>query len=292
MPELPEVESIKLGLIKLLVGHKITDVIINNPRIFTGETKNIIGAKVIEVRRFAKALSIDLSNDYSLLIHIKMTGQLIYRGPNLPNPPEISKKVIGLGGRHTHVIFKLDNDGILYYNDVRQFGWIKVVKASEVTTSGFVSKLGPEPFNGLTKVKFKEIVSKYKTAIKVVLMDQEKMGGIGNIYANDALFLSKIHPKRAANSLISQEQESLYDSIIKVLKKGLEVGGASELSFVRPDGTEGEYQKHFVIYGQNGKLCSRCKATKIEKTVVGGRGTYFCPNCQKLKTLDNQGQLI
>src|SRR6185436_20743225 len=166
MPELPEVETVKLQLQKFLIGHTIVGVNIRFPKLFTGDEKSIYGAKIKDVRRFAKVLSIDLDNGLSLVIHIKLTGQLIYRGPNLNNPPELSKKVAGLGDKHTHVIFDLDREAKLYYNDVRRFGWIKIMKTSEVQTSGFVSKLGPEPFNGLTEEKFKEIVSKPRTAIK------------------------------------------------------------------------------------------------------------------------------
>ncbi len=282
MPELPEVETVKIQLNKFLTSHKIEDVTIHTPKVFTGSPKDVIGAKIKRVRRFAKVISIDLSNGNSLVIHIKLTGQLIYRGPNLKNPSALSKKVFGLGDKHTHVIFKLDKGGTLYFNDVRKFGWIKVMKTNLVETSGFVSKLGPEPLNGLTQSLFEDIASKSKRPIKVILMDQEKIGGVGNIYANDALLLSKIHPKRPSNSLTKDEQKKLYNSIVNVLKKGIEFGGASELSYVHPDGSEGGYQKHFIAYGKDGQLCPVCKKEKIVKIRVGGRGTYFCPNCQKI----------
>lgn len=282
MPELPEVETIKRQLNNFLVGHKIIDVKINNQKIFSGDPKDIIGSKIEGVRRFAKVLCIDLSNDYSITSHIKLTGQYIYRGPNLKDPKSLSRKIVGgVPGTHTHVIFTLDRGGFLYYNDLRRFGWIRVMRTSDVTTSGFVGKLGPEPFNGLTEEKFKEILSKTKRPIKIVIMDQQKLGGVGNIYANDALWLSKISPKRPANSLTLKEQKDLYDAILHVLKVGIEKGGASELSYVTPDGGEGQYQKFFLAYGKDGTLCPRCKKEKFKKIFLGGRGTYFCPNCQK-----------
>lgn len=282
MPELPEVETIRLGLEKYLIGHKIEDVAVNFPKIFSGEAKDIIGGKITGVRRFAKVLSIDIDNGFSIVIHIKLTGQLIYRGVNLKNPPKLSVKVNGgIPGKHTHVIFVLDKGSYLYYNDFRRFGWIKVMKTNEVEGSKFIGKLGPEPFKDLTLEKFKEILTKTKRAIKVVIMDQEKMGGIGNIYANDALLLSKIFPKRAANSLSETEQKNLYDNILKVLKRGLEFGGASELSYVHADGSDGGYQKHFIAYGRDGEMCLVCKKEKLKKITVGGRGTYYCPNCQR-----------
>lgn len=274
-------QSVKLQLDQFLVGHTIQDVIINYQKCFTGDTKNVIGAKVKKVRRFGKALSIDLSSNYSLLIHIKMTGQLIYRGPNLKNPPDLSKKVTGgLGGKHTHVVFKLDRGGTLYYNDVRKFGWIKVVKTSEVEKNKFVEKLGPEPLDGLTLKVFEKLTSSTRRAIKTLLMDQSKIGGVGNIYAQEALWLSKINPEKPANKLDKKEVKSLYHSVEKVLKLGLKRGGASENNFVTPDGTDGKYQNHFLVYGKEGEICSRCKKAKLKKKKIGGRGTVYCPNCQ------------
>ncbi|MCS7092077.1 MAG: bifunctional DNA-formamidopyrimidine glycosylase/DNA-(apurinic or apyrimidinic site) lyase [Patescibacteria group bacterium] len=289
MPELPEVESIKIQLEKYLLGHRIVDLFINSPRVFEGVKEEIIGSTFVAVRRFAKALSLDLSNDKSLVIHIKLTGQLIYRGVNLPNPPPISKKVIGgVSGKHTHVVFVLDKNSFLYYNDVRLFGWIKVVDTKDVENIGFVGKLGPEPFGKeggkpelLTYERFRDILAKSKRAIKTLLMDQSKIGGIGNIYANDALWLAGIHPERQAGKLSDSESKVLYDAIIAVLRKGIETGGASELAFVTPDGQEGTYQNHTLAYGRNGKKCPRCKKSTFEKYFLAGRGTYICKICQK-----------
>src|SRR3989344_5640284 len=265
MPELPEVETIKLGLQKYLVSHVIEDVIINNQKIFGGDKKDLIGSKIKDVRRFAKVLSIDLSNGNSIIIHVKLTGQLIYRGPNLRGSLNLSKKVVGgVPGKHTHVIFKLDRGGTLYYNDVRRFGWIKIIKTSDVETSEFIGKLGPEPFGKLNKSLFKEIILKSKQPIKIVLMDQTKIGGIGNIYANDALWLSRIDPRKRSKELSDQEIKNLYEAVLEVLKEGIKRGGASELAFVTPDGSEGNYQKHFLAYGQEGKLCPRCKKEKLQ----------------------------
>jgi formamidopyrimidine-DNA glycosylase len=280
MPELPEVETIKLQLEKFLKGKRIISVEVRNGKIFQGDENKLIGGKVVGVRRFGKVTSIDLSNNYSILTHVKLTGQYIYRGPDLKNDV-LSKKVIGgIPGPHTHVIFKFEK-GILYYNDVRRFGWIRVVKTSEVETEPFIKKLGPEPLRDLTLKIFSEILSKSGRAIKVVLMDQEKLGGVGNIYANDALWLAKIDPKRPAKSLDINEQKDLFNAIITVLKSGLKYGGASELAFVTPDGREGKYQEHTLVYGMQGSICPRCKRAKLTKFFMGGRGTYWCPNCQK-----------
>lgn len=281
MPELPEVESIKLQLNKYLVGHRILNIEIRNPK-FEMNSKLILNSKIIGARRFGKVTVMDLANGYSILTHVKLTGQYIYRGPNLKNPESLSPKVIGgVPGPHTLVIFNLDRGGALYYNDVRHFGWIKIVRTDEVETEKFIAKLGPEPFKDLTPEKFGDILLKTSRMIKVILMDQEKMSGIGNIYANDALWLSKIDPKRPAKSLNETDAKLLYDSILEVLRTGIKYGGASELSFVTPDGTEGNYQKHTLVYGHEDEPCERCHKAVIKKIFLGGRGTYFCPNCQK-----------
>ena len=301
MPELPEVETIRIQLEKYLVGHRIKDIEIRNAKYAIPEKKDLIDSKIKGVRRFAKVLSIDLSNGYSIVIHIKLTGQLIYRGPNLSarGGLTLSPKVVGgLGGKHTHVIFYLDRNGFLYYNDVRRFGWIKVIETEKVTGTGFIGKLGPEPFASaqgrpgkLTLKLFKEILSKSRRPIKILLMDQAKIGGVGNIYANDALWLAGINPKKESKKLGNEEIKKSYDAIHKVLKEGLKFGGASELAFVTPDGSEGEYQKHTLVYGHHGEPCSRCDKQSLSKKILqksiiqkfflSGRGTYFCPVCQK-----------
>ncbi len=215
---------------------------------------------------------------------------------------KLSSKVTGgVPGPHTLVIFNLDFGGILYYNDVRRFGWIRIEKTEDVEKEKFIVKLGPEPFGSaqghgpklLTLDLFRQILLKTKRPIKIVIMDQSKMGGVGNIYATDALWLSKINPKKPANELTAGQQKELYEAIMTVLKAGLKYGGASELAFVTPDGKEGEYQNHTLAYGHTGEQCPRCNKAparnathsvaggKFEKYFLGGRGTYWCPVCQK-----------
>ncbi len=275
MPELPEVETIRMQLEKYIVGSVIRNIDVRNKK-YEISTENILDQKIIKVRRFAKQLSIDLSNDYSIMIHVKMTGQLIYRGSKLKQN-NLSKKVTGgINGKYTHLIFHL-NGGDLYYNDVRKFGWIKIIKSEELKVNNFA----PEPLKDLTFEYFSNLLSKSKRNIKVMLMDQSKIGGIGNIYVNDALYLSRIDPHRSAVSLNQSEVGLLYKAIETVLKAGLKYGGASELAFVTPDGKEGEYQNHTLVYGHEEEICKSCKTTKLEKFFLGGRGTYWCPTCQK-----------
>ena len=314
MPELPEVETIRLGLQKYVVGVKprgghatirgktIEDVEIRLAKVVSGNPKDIIGTKIIGVRRFGKGLVIDLSNQHSIAIHIKLTGQLLYKGTDVPKETKETKvtrdKIGGeLPNKWTHVVFKLKAQSsklkstsqnsklkngeyaYLYYNDLRQFGWIKIVQSSKLKDQSFFKDLGPEFFKDLTLEKFQQIVSKSNLAIKVLIMDQKKMSGVGNIYANDALFEAKIDPRRKAKELSEAEIKKLYDAILKVLKKGLESGGASELSYVNVLGQEGGYQKHFLVYGREGERCKKCGG-EIKKIKLGGRGTYFCPKCQ------------
>ncbi len=279
MPELPEVETIKLGLQQYLVGHKIEKVEIRLPKQFVGDPKQIMGAKIISVRRFGKGLIIDLSNNFSLAIHIKLTGQLIYENEST-HAKRHPVKVGTLPGSFTHVIFHFDKNARLFYNDIRQFGWIKVLPTNEVLSMPYFKSLGPEPLRDLTLKIFSEILSKRKIPIKLLLMDQKVIAGVGNIYANDALWLSKINPARPSNSLTDEERKRLFDSLETVLKKGLKAGGASEWQYVNALGEAGEYQNFFEVYGKTGKPCKRC-GTKIERTKQAGRGTFFCPACQR-----------
>lgn len=314
MPELPEVETIRRGLEKYLVRKKIADVEVRLPRIVAGSTQDVVGGKVVAVKRAGKGLIIDLDNGYSIAVHIKLTGQLIYQGPGVLRSDTLSSKVGGaLPNKWTHVIFKLKAqnskvktaDAYLFYNDLRQFGWLKIIPTRQVGELPFFKELGPEPPvvggsrvlakasvrsmafyarsvspSTLSLEVFKNIVSKSPTKIKPLLMDQKKIGGLGNIYANDALWLAGIDPRRPAKSLSLSEQRKLYETILEVLRRGLKYGGASELSYVNALGREGTYQRHFLAYAQNGEPCQRCHSI-IKKVFLGGRGTYFCTMCQK-----------
>ncbi|MCL5019419.1 MAG: bifunctional DNA-formamidopyrimidine glycosylase/DNA-(apurinic or apyrimidinic site) lyase [Patescibacteria group bacterium] len=280
MPELPEVETIKLGLQKYLAGHKILDVRVKVPKIFQGNAKNVIGVKVEKIERVGKGLIIELSNDYAMAIHLKLTGQIIYHGEET-RKIHLSNKTGGdLPSKYTHVIFTLDKGAYLYYNDLRRFGWIKVIKKDEVKNLPFFKEMGPEPFKDLTFSKFAKIIKNSNSPVKIVLMDQKKIGGIGNIYANEALFLAKIDPRLKTKDISDKELNKLYGSILEVLKRGIKYGGSSDVNFVNALGEDGQYQNHFLAYGRKGKKCFNCKGV-VYKIVLGGRGTYFCPACQK-----------
>lgn len=293
MPELPEVETIRMGFEKYLVGHKVVGVLVWLKKVIKeGDPEKLVGGKIVSARRFGKMLSIDLDNGFSIAAHIKLTGQFIYIGPNRPKEARISQEFVGpLPGKHTHVIFQLNQGGNLYYNDIRRFGWIRIIQTEDIEKLPFVNELGPEPpanysykssgkGETLTFSAFEQILKKSGNKIKVLLMDQKKISGVGNIYANDAIFLARIDPRRIAKTLSFDEVKNLYYAMEEVLRMGIEYGGATESNFVNALGQAGGYQKHFLVYGQEGKSCPGECGGKVEKIRLGGRGTYFCPNCQ------------
>lgn len=261
MPELPEVETIKRGLEKKIVGLKIKSVKVLSAKNFIGDPQNIIGQKITAVDRRAKIIILKLEINF-LLIHLKMTGQLL-----LNKHPD----------KYTRVIIEFNNQDKLYFNDLRKFGWMKVVKDLKSL------KFGPEPLTkNFTQKYFKNLLGKSKKSIKLILMDQEKISGVGNIYANEALFLAGIDPARKASDLQDKEINSLYLSLKKVLQQGILFGGTSakDESYRNLSGEKGQMQKHLRVYEKEGQQCFRCQG-KIKKIKLGGRGTYYCPACQK-----------
>ena len=273
MPELPEVETIRRGLEKYLVGKKIIDIEILDKKLLPGQPFHLAGGKVAAVRRFGKGLVIDLGSGYSIAAHIKMTGQFIYQDKKIKNNLKLPSK-------YTRLIFKLDNNAHLFFNDVRKFGWIKILKTSEIKKLSFFKELGPEPFKDFTLKYFQTVLKKSDTPVKSLLMDQKKIGGVGNIYANDALNLARIDPRKKSSTLKDAEINKLFDAVHAVLKNGLKYGGATENNFVNVLGQSGTYQNHFLAYGRDGEKCYNC-GNIIKKIRLAGRGTYFCSNCQK-----------
>ena len=292
MPELPEVEIIKRGLKSRIVGKKIADVDVRVPKIFQGEKTDVIDAKIARIERRAKMIIIDLTNEKSLLVHLKMTGQLVYKNQNpktkIQNEGEFrgghpQRGYLGkLPNQFTHVIFHFADGSVLYFNDLRKFGYIKLYDTKEINDLKVLKELGPEPFDAkLTAEYLMGICAKRpRIKIKQILMDQTVISGIGNIYADESLFCAGISPLRLAGQVSRTELSRLIDCVRKVLKLGLEYGGSSENTFVNVDGGTGEMQNHFKIYRKTGQRCpNNCGVVK--RTVVGGRGTHFCPVCQK-----------
>jgi formamidopyrimidine-DNA glycosylase len=266
MPELPEVETIKRDLEKIIVGKKIVEVCVRHPAVIREPSvekfkKGLEGSTVKNVLRKAKVLILELSNGKSLVIHLKMTGQLVYPGT----------------GKNPRVIFHLSNGKSLDFNDQRLFAELRL--RDDWRTLKFIQGLGPEPFD-VTSDKFKKMLEDKRTKIKPLLMDQSFISGIGNLYASEILFRSRINPERPAKSLTDKEKETLFVRIKEVLHEAIRYGGSSIDDYVRVSGEKGNYVSQHQVYGRQGKPCLVCK-TLIEKNSLGGRGTYFCPKCQR-----------
>lgn len=289
MPELPEVETIKLGLSKLIVGLEIRGISSDNPKSFQSSesdiTNFIIKAKIIDIRRRAKALLIELSSKYTLAIHLKMTGQLVYIG---------SKKRYGGGhpsdslinslpDKSTRVTITFNNGGKLFFNDQRKFGWIRLIPTDQINYINFFNKLGPEPLdNTFTWRILKDRLRLRKNStIKSVLLDQSIVAGIGNIYADESLWGAKIHPAKLVKYLKSNEYINLHKEIIYVLNLSIEKGGSSDKNYVDADGKKGSYLTFSRVFRREGQICPRCDHL-ILKTRVASRGTHYCPYCQRL----------
>ncbi len=280
MPELPEIESIRMYLRQYIIGKTLQKVEVIAPKMFIGDEKLIIHKKVTDVLRSGKILTLQFENNMYASIHLKLSGQILYA---LHKDKAVFKVVIPradsntMPAKTTKVILYFTDNSALYFNDMRMFGWMKVsnkpemIKGIDVLSTDF------------TLDYFKTVLSKTSRAIKIILMDQDKIGGIGNIYANDALFTAKIHPARKANELTPEETERLYKSILDTIQDGLRYKGSSAKDelYVLPDGEKGTYQHHFKAYHKHGTACINC-GTIMERMELGGRGTFFCPKCQKL----------
>lgn len=282
MPELPEVETIKLQLSTVLPGLTIKDVEVRSKKIFPGDPKKIIGKKVVKLRRFSKALVIDLNGGVSLVVHLKMTGQLVFDSDKrqVKKQDQIKWDTDYPTDKHTHVVITFTNGDKLYFNDLRKFGWMQIFDSNKVEEIPYVKKLGPEFLKDLKFEQFALILGKSNKPIKLVLMDQEKMGGLGNIYANDGLWCAKIDPREKANKLKSDEVKKLFNCLEKILKQAIIWKGASDNNYRDAFGQKGDVQNHFLVYNRQNSPCQRC-GTAIKKMSLGGRGTYYCPECQK-----------
>lgn len=279
MPELPEVETIRRGLANFIVKDKIKKTTILCEKSFQGQPET---ATIKNIRRFGKALIIDLDNKKSLMVHLRMTGQLIYDGKERYAAGHPSENFVDkLPNKQTRVIFELQN-GTLYFNDQRKFGFVKVLNTKEVKNDPFIKKLAPEPWQ-MKPEEFYEKLQKHNAPIKATILDQTIITGLGNIYADEALFKAKIHPKTKANKLTKKETEDLLEAAKYVMEKSIESGGSTLKDYKKADGTKGDYLDKFAqVFNKQGQPCPRCK-TKIEKIKVAGRGTHICPNCQKEK---------
>lgn len=286
MPELPEVETVRRGLFELIIGRSVAGVVHDTPKSFPNAPleveKFLIGATITDVRRRAKVLMIDLSNHYSLVIHLKMTGQLVFRGEAVFGAGHPSDSLIGeLPDRSTRVTLEFTDGSHLYFNDQRKFGWVKLMPTLEIPTIDFMQKVGPEPLEAdFTAEQFAErFMRRAKTSIKAALIDQTVVAGVGNIYADEALWGAKLHPLRLVGSLSQAEFERLYKELRSVMNLAIEKGGSTDKNYVNAEGKRGSYMDFARVFRREGQACPRCGATII-KFKAAGRGTHICPHCQ------------
>ena len=317
MPELPEVETVKRGLNNLLIGHKIIDVSFDWPKGFPNSPGDVnsflVGAKVTAVRRRAKVLMIDLSTKYTLVIHLKMTGQLVYVrgkkqgqesrvmshekdqkvaphntvieaetrfGAGHPNDSLVSR----LPDKSTRVEFTLDNDAKLFFNDQRKFGWVRLLPTVEVPNIDFMKKVGPEPLEDdfTAKILFDRLQRRKNTTIKAAILDQTVLAGIGNIYADESLWGAKIHPATLVKNVSENKIKKLFTEIRFVLNLSIEKGGSTDRNYVNAEGKRGSYIDFARVFRKEGQPCPRHPDIEIIKIRVATRGTHLCPKCQVL----------
>lgn len=289
MPELPEVETVRRGLDKLIIDKKIISITSDWKKslpISEDIIKNyVLNSRIVSTGRRGKLLIIGLDNQHSLLIHLRMTGQMVYRsesykfGAGHPNDSLIGK----LPDKSTRVIIELDDGSKLFFNDQRKFGFINISANSKLQNIPFIKKMGPEPLSD--KFTFKifqnRLNKRANSQIKAVLLDQSVIAGIGNIYADESLWMAKIHPMKKVSDISSSKRKDLYESIIEILNISIQKGGSTDRNYVDAEGKKGSYMSFSKVFRREGKQCSRCGKTII-KIRVAGRGTHLCPKCQKI----------
>ena len=300
MPELPEVENLRRGLEKAILGQKILRVEVKKPKLVSGKgnirqasekkkgefIKGLTKERFLRVERRAKNLIFRLSHGKIILAHLKMSGQFVYKPKSYKLKPIIGGHPIELSERelpnkHSHIIFELEK-GTLYYNDTRMFGYLLYyTTVEEFEKENHFALLGLEPFDKNFTIKyFREALKNKKGKIKSVLMDQSVVTGVGNIYADESLFEAHIRPTRSASSLEAQETDRLRTSIIRIMKRAIKVGGSSVATYRLLDETRGNYAREHKVYGKAGQKCPRC-GNPLSKTLIQSRTTIFCPKCQK-----------
>ncbi len=340
MPELPEVETIKRGLEPLIVKKIIRYVEVDptTAKAFQGDEAKVADVEVTGIRRRGKALLIDLANGYTMMIHLRMTGQLIWRDSEFslrisssepaaaPSPyqkygsvrcsalPRTSSEITSyhdtgeqgdydeimkhqfaaghpsknftdnLPNSQTRVTFVLD-EGTLYFNDQRKFGFVKVLPTSEVEQEKFIAELAKEPWEMSTQELFSQCQRHKNSPIKAVLLDQKVIAGLGNIYADESLFYASVHPARKAGELSEEQVGLILEGARSVMMASIDSGGSTMATYIKPDGTTGNYLENFAqVFRREGRPCLRCGET-ILKTRVAGRGTHYCPHCQEAPDL-------
>ena len=312
MPELPEVETVRRGLANLLPGRTVLrTTTIDSPKSFPNAPNDVeqflYEATIVGVRRRAKVLIIDLSSEYSLVVHLKMTGQLVFRGEDrvqnleygirnlevkiseTSEPPTSfagghpNDSLVGkLPDRSTRVQIDFTDGSHLFFNDQRKFGWIKLVPTTMVEQMPFFQKVGPEPLD--PKTKSEEFIQRVRrrsgSMIKPVILDQAVIAGVGNIYADECLWAAHIHPETRSGKLSDEQLNTLFIELVKILQLSIDQGGSTDRNYVDAEGRRGNYLKFANVFRREGQACHRHPDQEILKIRVAGRGTHICPVCQ------------
>jgi formamidopyrimidine-DNA glycosylase len=269
MPELPEVETIVRRLRSELTGLKISRVRVLTPKILRlperAFVRSLTGAIIREIRRKGKLILMDLSLNRTLILHLKMTGQVLLT----PKPAQAD--------RHTHVIFDFSPPGLqMHYRDIRKFGFFGLVQGDPATR---IASVGPDPFE-ISAPQFTRLIRSKNKAVKALLLDQSLISGLGNIYVDESLFQAKVHPQTKTGDLSTARLQNLHRVIRTVLARAISEKGSTLKDYRRPDGSSGGFQNYHQVYGRAGRACPFCQSL-IQKIRVAGRGTHFCPGCQK-----------
>ncbi len=281
MPELPEVEVVRLFLDSHLINKTISDLEIITSKSFIGNSKLVEGQKIIKTSRLGKQLSLHLGNNLILLFHLKMTGQIIM-GNSIFGHPTPKEDKSSLPNKSTRLILTFSDGSKVFFNDQRKFGWVKLLDQKELNEAQKnlgLDILSPE----FTPRYCYQQLQKTSRPIKLVLLDQNKFAGIGNIYANDSLFLAKINPTTPSNKINIKKTKLLVHFLKKIMLDSIKAGGstAKDNKYIHPDGSFGQHQFEFQVYQREKEPCLICQ-TPIKKIKIGGRGTFYCPVCQKI----------
>ena len=289
MPELPEVETVRIGLSELIPHKRVKSISHDTDKSFPNTIADVntflIDAEILRIHRRAKVLIIDLSTKYSLVIHLKMTGQLVFVSPETrfgaghPNDSLVHE----LPDKSTRVEITFKDDSKLFFNDQRKFGWMRLLPTIEVPNIEFMKKVGPEPLAAhFTSDKFIErLMRRKKSNIKAVILDQTIVAGVGNIYADESLWGAMIHPSTLVENVPKHKLQNLFTELQYVLNLAIQKGGSSNHTYVNAEGKKGSYMDFARVFRREGQACPRC-GTEIIKIRVAGRGTHVCPHCQRL----------
>lgn len=266
MPELPEVETVRKQLEAEILGSEISQIEVREQKIFVGDSTRLRDEKIIKLERVGKYIFLHFQSKKGLVIHLKMTGRLVLDDDFYET------------AKHTRVVITLKDGRKIYYWDIRKFGYVRLENDLQAAISNLLKKMGPEPWD----LDDNELLGKLKRtgrSIKEAILDQSILSGVGNIYANDALWLAGIDPRRVSKKLKLKDVAKLRKSLCLVLERGLALGGASDNTYRDFYGNRGTYQNEFLTYGRTGEPCNKC-GNKLVRIVVGGRGTWMCNKCQ------------